>query len=53
MRAGMYGHVGYVQGVYSDGSVSVAQYNMNGNRSYSTARVRAPRYLYVSVPTPR
>ncbi len=53
MRAGAYGHVGYVQGVYSDGSVSVAQYNMNGNRSYSTARVKAPRYLYVSVATPR
>lgn len=53
MRAGSYGHVGYVQGVYSDGSVSVAHYNMNGNRSYSTARVKAPRYLYVSVATPR
>lgn len=53
MRAGRYGHVAYVRGVYSDGSVSVAQYNMNGDRSYSTARVKAPRYLYVSVPTPR
>lgn len=53
MRAGGYGHVGYVQSVYSDGSVSVAQYNMNGNRSYSTARVKAPRYLYVSVAAPR
>lgn len=53
MRAGGYGHVGYVQGVYADGSVSVAQYNVNGARTYSTMRVRAPRYLYVSVATPR
>ncbi len=53
MKAGGYGHVGYVQGVYSDGSVSIAQYNLNGARSYSTMRVRAPRYLYVSVATPR
>ena len=53
MRAGSYGHVGYVQGVYSDGSVSVAQYNMYGSRSYSVMRVKAPRYLYVKVATPR
>lgn len=53
MTAGGWGHVGYVQGVYSDGSVSVAQYNVNGSRAYSTMRVRAPRYLYVSVATPR
>lgn len=53
LRAGSYGHVGYVQGVYSDGSVSVAQYNMNGARTYSVMRVKAPRYLYVSVATPR
>lgn len=53
LTAGGYGHVGYVQGVYSDGSVSVAQYNLNGNRAYSTMRVKAPRYLYVSVATPR
>ena len=53
MTAGGYGHVGYVQGVYPDGSVSVAQYNLNGSRAYSTMRVRAPRYLYVSVATPR
>ena len=53
MRAGSYGHVGYVQGVYSDGSVSVAQYNGTGTRTYSTVRVKAPRYLYVSVATPR
>jgi surface antigen len=53
LTAGPYGHVGYVQGVYPDGSVSVAQYNLNGNRAYSTMRVKAPRYLYVSVATPR
>ena len=53
IKAGGYGHVGYVQGVYPDGSVSVAQYNLSGTRSYSTMRVRAPRYLYVSVATPR
>ena len=53
MRAGLYGHVGYVQGVYPDGSVSVAQYNGTGTRTYSTMRVKAPRYLYVSVATPR
>jgi surface antigen len=53
ITAGLYGHVGYVQGVYPDGSVSVVQYNLSGTRSYSTTRVKAPRYLYVSVATPR
>ena len=53
IKAGGYGHVGYVQGVYADGSVSVVQYNLGGTRRYSTTRVRAPRYLYVSVSTPR
>jgi surface antigen len=53
LTAGGYGHVGYVQGVYSDGSASVAQYNLNGTRRYSVTRVKAPRYLYVSVATPR
>ena len=53
MTAGAHGHVGYVQGVYKDGSVSVVQYNLGGTGEYSTARVRAPRYLYVSVATPR
>ena len=53
MSAGGYGHVAYVQGVYLDGSVSVAHYNMGGTRKYSTARIKAPRYLYVSVATPR
>lgn len=43
--AGSYGHVAWVTGVYSDGSVQVAQYNGNGTRSYSTMRVFAPRFL--------
>ena len=53
MRAGGYGHVGYVQGVHSDGSAVVAQYNMSGDRSYSLVRVKAPRYLYIGVAGPR
>ena len=53
MRAGGYGHVGYVQGVHSDGSAVVSQYNMSGNRAYSLVRVKAPRYLYVGVSGPR
>lgn len=48
MSAGRYGHVGYVQGVYPDGSASVVQYNLDGRRRYATTRVKAPRYLYVS-----
>jgi surface antigen len=43
--AGSYGHVAWVTKVYSDGSVQVAQYNGDGSRSYSTMRVKAPRYL--------
>lgn len=53
MKAGPSGHVGYVQGVHSDGSAVVAQYNMTGNRSYSLVRVKAPRYLYIGVAAPR
>ena len=48
VRAGTYGHVAVVLGVYPDGSVKVEQYNMFGTRSYSTMRVRAPRYLYIA-----
>ncbi len=48
MSAGGYGHVAYVTGVYSDGSVRIEQYNMSGNRSFSAMRVKAPRYLYVA-----
>lgn len=47
MRAGSYGHVAYVIKVWADHSVTVEQYNMNGARTYSTAHVKAPRYLYV------
>ena len=53
MRAGGYGHVGYVQGVHSDGSAVVAHYNMSGDRAYSLVRVKAPRYLYLAVAGPR
>ena len=53
MRAGAYGHVAYVQRVHADGSATVSQYNMSGSRSYSTARLKAPRYLYVGVRAPR
>ena len=53
MRAGGYGHVAYVEAVYRDGSVRIAQYNMYGNRSYSLVRAKAPRYLYVKVRAPR
>lgn len=45
--AGSYGHVAWVAGVYSDGSVLVRQYNVNGARSFSQMRVKAPRFLYV------
>ena len=38
-----------VRAVYSDGSALVEQYNLNGQRSYGTTRVRAPRYLYYRV----
>jgi surface antigen len=47
-RAGGYGHVAYVSGVYGDGSVRVEQYNVAGTRTYSAMRVKAPRYLYLS-----
>lgn len=43
--AGPVGHVAWVTKVFSDGSVELAQYNGTGNRTFSTMRVRAPRYL--------
>lgn len=52
MSAGAYGHVAWVQHVHSDGSATVAQYNGAGTRTLSTARVEAPRYLYVGVAAP-
>jgi surface antigen len=49
VSAGGYGHVAWVKAVYGDGSALIEQYNMFGNRSYSTMRVKAPRYLYYRV----
>ena len=46
-KAGGYGHVAWVAYVYSDGSVLVRQYNLNGAGTYSQMRVKAPRYLYI------
>jgi len=43
--AGGAGHVAWVTRVYADGSVLVTQYNGTGDRTFSTMRVRAPRYL--------
>jgi surface antigen len=48
-RAGSAGHVAVVTAVYRDGTVLVSQYNGNGNRSYSSTRLEAPRYLYLGV----
>jgi surface antigen len=49
ITAGGYGHVAYVKAVYADGSALIEQYNMFNSRSYSTMRVKAPRYLYYKV----
>ena len=49
ITAGGYGHVAWVKAVYADGSALIEQYNMFNNRSYSTMRVKAPRYLYYRV----
>jgi hypothetical protein len=38
-----------VRAVYADGSALIEQYNMFSSRSYSTMRVKAPRYLYYGV----
>jgi surface antigen len=53
MRAGAYGHVAWVQHVHTDGSATVAHYNGSGSRTFSTSRIKAPRYLYVGVAAPR
>ena len=45
--AGAAGHVAYVTQVYADNSVLVEQYNLSGNRSFSTMHVTAPRYVYL------
>jgi surface antigen len=47
IQAGGYGHVGVVIRIYPDKSVLIEQYNMSGNRGYSTMHVKAPRYLYI------
>lgn len=44
-NAGSYGHVGWVTHVFADGSVQVEAYNGSGDRSWSTMRVKAPRFL--------
>lgn len=49
VQAGPNGHVGFVKAVYADGSALVEQYNMFGNRAFSTMRLKAPRYLYNGV----
>ena len=49
VKAGPYGHVGWVKQVNADGSVLVEQYNLANNRAYSLTRVKAPRYLYYGV----
>jgi surface antigen len=44
------GHVGIVSHVYADGTVLIRQYNVGDpDRSYSTMRAKAPRYLYIGV----
>ena len=52
MTAGASGHVAWVQHVHTDGSATVAHYNGTGTRTFSTSRVKAPRYLYVGVAAP-
>jgi surface antigen len=38
-NAGTYGHVMYVEGVNSDGSIDISQYNANWDGRYSTAHI--------------
>jgi surface antigen len=48
--AGRDGHVGIVSHVYADGTVLIRQYNVGDpDRSYSTMRAKAPRYLDIGV----
>ena len=47
LTAGKFGHVAYVWKVLSGGRVVIEQYNLSGNRSYSTMTVKAPRYIYL------
>ena len=51
--AGGDGHVAIVTGVYPNGNVNIAQYNMGDSRSFSTLNnVRAPRYIYIPLSSP-
>jgi surface antigen len=44
------GHVGMVTHVFRDGTVRIRQFNVGApDRSYSTMRAKAPRYLYIGV----
>jgi surface antigen len=54
MTAGSQGHVAIVTRVYPNGNVDLAQFNMGDARSFSTmTNVRAPRYIYVPLSSPR
>lgn len=47
LGAGPIGHVAWVQAVHADGSVTVEQYNLGSDGTYSQFRTRAPRYIHV------
>jgi surface antigen len=47
LEASQYGHVAYVTHVWADGSVTIEQCNISGNRAYSSMHVKANRYLYL------
>ncbi len=54
MSAGKAGHVAVVTRVYWNGNVDLAQYNGNNPRGFSVAvNVRAPRYIYIPLLSPR
>ena len=46
-NGGPVGHVAIVTHVYSDGTAQISEYNLNEQRTYSSIRVKAPRYLYI------
>ena len=48
--AGSYGHVAVVRSVFPDGSVLIGEYD-GGDSSFHQRITRAPRYLYIGVPT--
>ncbi len=47
LTAGPVGHVGWVQAVHPDGSVTVEQYNPGSDGRYVQYRTRAGRYIHV------